>query len=99
MPRRSWSCLTGVSLATVYNVLELFVQTGLASKLTYGDAAARYDIRTDVHSHARCLGCGLVADVEATPAPRWLRTIRARNFTANGFRFEILGRCRACGGR
>ena len=38
--------LPRVSLATVYNALELFVRTGLASKLTYGDAAARYDIRT-----------------------------------------------------
>ena len=88
--------LPRVSLATVYNALELFVRIGLASKLTYGDAAARYDIRTDAHSHARCLGCGRVADVEATPALRWLRAIRTRNFTATGFRFEILGRCRAC---
>ena len=88
--------LPRVSLATVYNALELFVRTGLASKLTYGDAAARYDIRTDAHSHARCLGCGRVDDVEAIPAPRWLRAIRTRNFTATGFRFEILGRCRAC---
>jgi Fur family peroxide stress response transcriptional regulator len=85
-----------VSLATVYNALELFVRTGLASKLTYGDAAARYDIRTDVHSHARCLGCGRVDDVEAIPALRWLRAIRTPNFTATGFRFEILGRCREC---
>lgn len=88
--------LPRVSLATVYNALELFVRTGLASKLTYGDAAARYDIRTDVHSHARCLHCGSVADVEAAPAPRWLASIRTPHFTATGFRFELLGRCRAC---
>ena len=91
--------LPRVSLATVYNALELLVRSGLASKLTYGDAAARYDIRTDVHSHARCLGCGRVDDVEATPSPRWLRGIRARNFTATGFRFEILGHCRDCRAR
>jgi Fe2+ or Zn2+ uptake regulation protein len=91
--------LPKVSLATVYNALELLVRAGLASKLTYGDSAARYDIRTDVHSHARCLGCGRVADVEAVPALRWLRGIRPRNFTATGFRFELLGRCRACRAR
>jgi Fe2+ or Zn2+ uptake regulation protein len=85
-----------VSLATVYNALELFVDSGLASKLAYGDAAARYDIRTDVHSHARCLGCGRVADVEAIPAARWLRAIRTPGFRATGFRFAVLGRCRAC---
>lgn len=88
--------LPRVSLATVYNALELFVRTGLASKLTYGDAAARYDIRTDAHAHARCLGCGRVDDVDATPSARWLRGIRTPNFTATGFRFEILGHCHAC---
>ena len=88
-----------LSLGTVYNALELFVRSGLASKLTYGDAAARYDIRTDAHSHARCLGCGRLDDVEAIPPPQWLRAIRPRNFTATGCRFEILGRCRACRAR
>jgi Fe2+ or Zn2+ uptake regulation protein len=88
-----------VSLATVYNALELLVGQGLASKLTYGDAAARYDIRTDAHSHARCLSCGRVADIEATPAPRWLRGLRTPDFTATGFRFEVLGHCRACRAR
>src|SRR5262249_37337183 len=85
-----------VSLATVYNALELFVQSGLATKLTYGDSASRYDIRTDVHSHARCLDCGRVEALEAIPASQWPRAIRPRNFRATGFRFEILGRCRIC---
>jgi Fe2+ or Zn2+ uptake regulation protein len=88
--------LPRVSLATVYNALELLVRSGLADKLTYGDGAARYDRRTDAHAHARCLGCGRVDDVEVTPAPRWLREIRARDFTATGFRFEIVGHCRRC---
>ena len=88
-----------LSLGTVYNALELFVRSGLASKLTYGDAASRYDIRIDVHSHARCLGCGRVDDVEAIPASRWLRAVRPRDFAATGFRFEILGQCRACRSR
>ena len=91
--------LPRVSLATVYNALEAFVRTGLASKLTYGDGAARYDVRTDAHSHARCLGCGRVVDVEAVPASRWLRRLRPRDFTPIGFRFELLGHCRACGRR
>jgi Fur family peroxide stress response transcriptional regulator len=88
--------LPRVSLATVYTALEAFVGAGLASKLTYGDSAARYDVRTDAHSHARCLGCGRVVDLEAVPASRWLRRLRARDFTPVGFRFELLGHCRAC---
>jgi Fe2+ or Zn2+ uptake regulation protein len=88
--------LPRVSLATVYTALETFVRIGLASKLTYGDGAARYDVRTDAHSHARCLRCGRVVDLEAVPAARWLRRLRARGFTPVGFRFELLGHCRAC---
>src|SRR5436190_17193291 len=76
--------LPRVSLATVYTALETFVRTGLASKLTYGDGAARYDVRTDAHSHARCLGCGRVVDLEAVPASRWLRRLPPRDFTPVG---------------
>src|SRR5438270_177014 len=88
--------LPRVSLATIYNALEAFVRSGLASKLTYGDGAARYDVRTDPHSHARCVRCGRVVDVEAVPAAAWLRRVRPRAFTPVGFRFELLGHCRAC---
>ena len=59
--------LPRVSLATVYNALELLVRTGLAGKLTYGDAAARYDIRTDVQANRRYLYFAKVADVEGYP--------------------------------
>jgi Fe2+ or Zn2+ uptake regulation protein len=88
--------LPRVSLATVYTALEAFVRTGLASKLTYGDGAARYDVRTDPHSHARCLGCGRVVDIDAVPTAAWVRRLRPRNFTPLGFRFELLGHCRTC---
>jgi Fe2+ or Zn2+ uptake regulation protein len=91
--------LPRVSLATIYNALEAFVRSGLASKLAYGDGAARYDIRTDPHSHARCLRCGRVVDVDAVPAAAWLRRVRPRDFTPLGFRFELIGHCRACRAR
>src|SRR5262249_9490086 len=47
-----------VSLATVYKNLEALIEAGVASKLTYGDGSARYDIRTNHHYHLRCLKCG-----------------------------------------
>jgi Fe2+ or Zn2+ uptake regulation protein len=58
--------LPKISLATVYKNSEALVARGAASKLSYGDAAARYDIRTDHHYHSRCLACGCVTDVEPT---------------------------------
>src|SRR4051795_3836941 len=58
-----------ISLATVYKALETLVSCGLAVKLTYGGDSARYDARTDDHVHSRCLGCGVVRDVMASPQP------------------------------
>src|SRR5262245_32280471 len=52
-----------ISLATVYKNLEALVACGAASKLTYGDSAARYEIRTDHHYHSRCLKCGRITDI------------------------------------
>lgn len=88
--------LPRVSLATVYKSLELLVACGLASKFTYGNASARYDRRTDIHSHARCLTCGRLDDLEVVPEERWLRSIRVPDFLTTGFRFELVGECGDC---
>ena len=55
---------SGLELCSGDMLLEALVACGAASKLTYGDGAARYDIRTDHHYHSRCLGCGRITDLE-----------------------------------
>ncbi len=91
--------LPRISLATVYKNLETLVECGAASKLTYGDAAARYDIRTDHHYHTRCLSCGSVRDFEAAQGSEFLRQIvPGEGFKVKDYRLELLGHCRKCGG-
>jgi Fe2+ or Zn2+ uptake regulation protein len=86
-----------ISLATVYKNLEALVACGAASKLTYGDGAARYDIRTDHHYHSRCLGCGRVTDLEPASGAQLLKRIRPpAGFAVEDYRVELLGYCRAC---
>jgi len=87
-----------ISLATVYKNLEALVECGAATKLTYGDGSARYDIRTDHHYHTRCLSCGKVADLDASEGDEWLRRIKPPGFTVQDFRLELLGLCRDCRG-
>lgn len=89
----------GISLATVYKSLETLVGCGLATKLTYGDASARYDGRTDPHHHARCLSCDRVIDVPGRLPDRDLDPLRegASGFDITGFRLELLGYCPDCG--
>ena len=89
--------LPKISLATVYKNLEALVKCGMASKLTYGDGSARYDIRTDHHYHTRCLKCGGVADLDAAEGNKLLSQIKPKSgFEVKDYRLELLGYCRAC---
>ena len=87
--------IADISLATVYKALETLVSCGLAMKLTYGGDSARYDARTDDHVHSRCLACGVVRDVMASPQP--LPEVHVGDgFRVQGFRVEVVGHCATC---
>ncbi|HYP53561.1 MAG TPA: transcriptional repressor [Pyrinomonadaceae bacterium] len=89
--------LPRISLATVYKNLEALVNCGAASKLSYGDAAARYDIRTDHHYHTRCLACGRIWDLDAREGSDALARIKPQaGFQVQDYRLELLGLCREC---
>lgn len=89
--------LPRISLATVYKNLEALVQCGAVSKLTYGDASARYDIRTDHHYHTHCLECGKIWDVDAREGSNLLEHIKPQaGFEVKDYRLELLGCCREC---
>ena len=86
-----------ISLATVYKNIEALVACGAASKLTYGESAARYEIRTDHHYHARCLKCGLISDVNPAAGEQALKLIKAPGgFKVEDYRVELLGYCKNC---
>ncbi|MEJ7616615.1 MAG: transcriptional repressor [Pyrinomonadaceae bacterium] len=89
--------LPRISLATVYKNLEALVQCGAVSKLTYGDASARYDIRTDHHYHTRCFTCGKIWDLNAQQGSALLAQIKPQaGFEVKDYRLELLGYCRDC---
>ena len=89
--------LPKISLATVYKNLEALVACGAASKLTCGDAAARYEIRRDPHYHTRCLKCGSVTDLEATASATVSKLLKPPGgFRVEDYRIELLGYCRGC---
>ena len=90
--------IADISLATVYKALETLVTCGLAAKLSYGDDSARYDARTDDHYHSRCLTCGMVRDVPGS-VPAVLPQVQVGDgFRVEGYRVEVVGYCRSCGG-
>lgn len=89
--------LPKISLATVYKNLEALAACGAITKLAYGDASARYDVRTDRHYHARCLGCGGIWDVEAVADASAFEKVKPQpGFRVEDYRLEIIGHCRDC---
>jgi Fe2+ or Zn2+ uptake regulation protein len=89
-----------ISLATVYKALEALVAAKLATKLTSGDAAARYDCRGEDHYHLRDVATGEVRDLPAEFDPDLLKKIDPTlvdklaqgGFQVTGYRLEVLGR-------
>jgi Fe2+ or Zn2+ uptake regulation protein len=91
--------LPRISLATVYKALEALVASQLATRLSAGDAAARYDARSEPHYHLHCLRSGAVEDL-ATPFdpdliakldPTLTRDLKRQGFHVTGYRLELVG--------
>lgn len=54
-----------ISLATVYNTLDVLVELGEALTLDLHEGCTRYDVRRpSAHPHVVCRTCGRVADLE-----------------------------------
>ncbi|MEA2135933.1 MAG: Fur family transcriptional regulator, stress-responsive regulator [Solirubrobacteraceae bacterium] len=89
----------GVSLPTVYAVLELLADLGLASRVHAG-RAVRYDPRGDPHHHFVCDNCGAVADLDAEVDLRpALGRLRAGGVEPAAAEVLVRGRCADCAAR
>jgi len=67
-----------ISLATVYNTLEMLVALGEALPLDLNDGCTRYDVlRPAAHPHVICRRCGRVADLDLDGVDAMLDQARA----------------------
>jgi Fur family peroxide stress response transcriptional regulator len=53
-----------ISLTTIYNTLNLFVEKGLVVTLTVTGAVVRYDYNIIPHHHFLCKRCGKIIDID-----------------------------------
>lgn len=84
-----------VSLATVYNGLESLVEAGAIGKLPRdGMIPARYELRKEVHHHARCIGCDQIWDLEQPAEPLPISQLLGKHrFKPVAARVEVLVEC------
>ena len=86
-----------VSRATVFRVLGGFVLGGKALELKLAVNETRYDYNVASHTHARCVHCGRVADVEVDGLPKeGLKARACGDFQVQGYVVEFFGTCKDC---
>lgn len=86
-----------MSVATVYNNLRVFRESGLVKELTYGDSSSRFDFATSDHYHAICENCGKIVDFHY-PGLDEVEQLASHvtGFTVSHHRLEIYGTCQEC---
>lgn len=87
-----------VSRATLYNNMELFVDSGLVIKHQFGDLAAQYEksYGNDNHDHLICISCGSVRECKNLGVVDQLEKKKIRKFKVKYYSLYIYGVCPKC---
>jgi Fur family peroxide stress response transcriptional regulator len=90
--------VTGLSLATVYRILESLEQEGFVRRVRTVDGAGRFDANLSLHQHLVCRRCGSITDSPLDlPVPQPLPRAAASGFVAEIFDLSLIGICAGCG--
>jgi len=86
-----------VAFGTIYKALDSLYRTGQILQLEFGDAASRFDRRTDRHDHAICTSCGRLVDLDV----KLPRELQGQASLASGFNIldhttHFYGLCPEC---
>lgn len=82
-----------LSMATVYNTLNSFADTGVINALDLKDSETRYDAAQDDHGHFICNACGRIYNV---PIKAELLTMELPGYEIEGRALTLRGLCPAC---
>ena len=88
-----------VSRATVYNTLELLLDSGLVLKFRYGENQSRYEKLHGRahHHHLICLSCGEIIEFTNEKFNKLATEICEKNkFKPNTTSFQVYGTCEPC---
>lgn len=87
-----------LSLATVYNTLDVLVQLNMIHALgSAGDDAEHYDGNTDPHINLACVSCHRVIDLESPHVETLEQEVAANSgYHLLGARFMYYGLCPQC---
>ncbi len=86
-----------ISLATVYNCLEMLTQCGLVRQVNFDRGPSRFCPNTHQHGHFICTQCGGVHDVDLPDVSELARLWRLpEDYVVNHHEFSLRGLCPSC---
>lgn len=93
--------MASLSLATVYNTLNLFVELGIVIEIPNENGGVRYDFFGQPHYHAICENCGKVTDIYDPNLPQIASMLENTAQKQSGYDFnschiELYGLCPEC---
>ncbi|MFT3983091.1 MAG: transcriptional repressor [Lachnospiraceae bacterium] len=85
-------------MSTVYRVLELFVEKGIAIKINVMNSEmAMYELNRFKHKHyAVCVNCRKIIAMDNCPMEKFIPKLEDENFQVLGHNLEIFGLCKDC---
>ncbi|KRM76025.1 Fur family transcriptional regulator [Secundilactobacillus collinoides] len=93
--------MSSLSLATIYNTLNLFVEMGIVIEIPNENGGIRYDFFGSPHYHAICENCGKVTDIFDPNFPKIEEMIQTEAARQSGYKItsshiEVYGLCDEC---
>ena len=87
-----------VSLATIYNTLELLVESRLIIKHQLGGQFAQYEkiFGTNTHHHLICTNCGKVKEFSDKPIRTAIQSKQFAHFQTSHYSLYLYGLCSKC---
>ncbi len=86
-----------VDRATVYRMLETFLEKGIVYRLEFGEGKFRYELAGSDHHHLVCENCGRIEDISDCGIEEWEKKIRLKKqFLVKHHSLEFFGLCEDC---
>lgn len=87
-----------VSLATVYNTLDLLLESGLVIKHQFDGLSAQYEkaLGSNIHNHSVCIVCGKVKEFTDKKIRKAIQSKEFANFQSTHYSLYIYGVCKKC---
>lgn len=83
--------------ATVYRMLETFLEKGIVYRLEFGEGKFRYELAGTDHHHLICENCGRIEDISDCGIDGWEKEIKKKKgFQVKRHSLEFFGVCKLC---